>query len=521
MILKLQDKIFSFATVTLLSALTLGGIAAWYSIQGLIAIFSAAVIPIMIMGGALEAAKVVTTVWLHRYWKRASWFMKSYMITAVCLLAFITSMGIFGALSKSHSDQALVSGDVTAAIAVYDQKIDAAKQNIDTDRKALSQMDAQVDQLLGRSTDTIGASRAVTIRKQQATERTSLNKDIETNQVLLSQLSDESIPIRAKGRKVEADVGPIKYIAALIYGDHPSNDLLERAVRWVIIIIVFVFDPLALTLVLGAQSSYEWLEEDRANKVKDTNETLVSDVETNFGPFGPTTNFFEPIIDLPLVPSGDEYIPWTPPIGSPPRKYNEEKLLTIEEEETPQNVLQSNDVGYDEPDGDELPEEHITYATKVSNQLEPDEISLSESDFYDAEEVHGPTETIIVGHDVSPLLEKEEESSSSEHKWFTASRLAVTPDHEIISTGFGTKFPINPNGGDLFVRIDQIPNKVFKFDNTQWIVINKDQTNSYLYDNNYLNYLIDRIDSGEYDLDLLSENEKIEIEHYLLKNIKA
>ena len=139
----------------------LSSVAAWYSIQGLMAIFAAAVSPIIIMGGSLEFAKVVTTVWLHRHWHRASWVMRVYLIPAVISLALLTSMGIFGFLSKAHSDQALVSGDVAARVAVFDQKIATANANIDANRKALQQMDAQVDQLLGRTTDDKGANRAV------------------------------------------------------------------------------------------------------------------------------------------------------------------------------------------------------------------------------------------------------------------------------------------------------------------------------------------------------------------------
>ena len=123
----LLRKIFSFPTLTLIVALTLSAIAAWYSILGLTAIFAAAVIPIIIMGGSLEVAKVVTTVWLHRYWDRAGWVLKMYLIPAVVALAFLTSMGIFGFLSKAHSDQELVSGDVGAKVAVYDEKIKTAR----------------------------------------------------------------------------------------------------------------------------------------------------------------------------------------------------------------------------------------------------------------------------------------------------------------------------------------------------------------------------------------------------------
>ena len=138
----LLRKIFSFPTLTLLVALTLSAIAAWYSILGLTAIFAAAVIPIIIMGGALEFAKVITTVWLHRYWDRAGWTLKLYLIPAVVALAFLTSMGIFGFLSKAHSDQTLISGYVGAKVAIYDEKIKTAQDNIAANRKALQQMDA-------------------------------------------------------------------------------------------------------------------------------------------------------------------------------------------------------------------------------------------------------------------------------------------------------------------------------------------------------------------------------------------
>jgi hypothetical protein len=139
--------------ITLAVALSLSVIAAYYSIAGLAAIFAAAVVPIMIMGSVLELAKVVVTLWLHEYWSRCRWLMKLYLVPAVCMLMLITSMGIFGFLSKAHSDQSLVSGDVIAKIAVYDEKIKTEKENIDVSRKSLKQMDEAVDQVMGRSSD--------------------------------------------------------------------------------------------------------------------------------------------------------------------------------------------------------------------------------------------------------------------------------------------------------------------------------------------------------------------------------
>lgn len=257
------------ALLTLLSGLLISGVAIYYSVAGLTSIFAAAVVPIIIMGTSLEIAKLVATVWLKQNWDIAPRILKAYLLLAVVVLMLITSMGIFGYLSKAHSDQNLVSGDVQAKVAVYDEKIKTAKDNIDADRRALQQMDSQVDQLLGRTTDDTGANRAVAVRNQQKRERTRLSNEIASNQELVAKLNDEAAPIRAQVRKVEAEVGPVKYIAALIYGDKASSDMLEKAVRWVIILIVVVFDPLAVTLLLASQYSFALAAEQRKKKKED------------------------------------------------------------------------------------------------------------------------------------------------------------------------------------------------------------------------------------------------------------
>jgi septal ring factor EnvC (AmiA/AmiB activator) len=119
-------------------------------------------------------------------------------------------------------------------------------------------MDEAVDQVMARSTTEGGADKAVAIRRSQQKERQRLQAEISDSQKKISALSEERAPIAAENRKVEAEVGPVKYIAALIYGDNPEANVLEKAVRWVIILIVIVFDPLALTLLLAATKSLEW-----------------------------------------------------------------------------------------------------------------------------------------------------------------------------------------------------------------------------------------------------------------------
>ena len=249
------------AYLLLLTGLTISAVAIYYSVVGLTAIFSAAAIPIIIMGTTLEVAKLVCASWLKQNWTRVPRMMKTYMSIAVIVLMLITSMGIFGFLSKAHNDQTLVSGDVGSKIAIFDEKIKIQKENIESARKALVQMDAAVDQTMARSNDEKGADKAANLRRSQAKERANLQSDIAKAQKEIVVLNDQAAPIRAEVRKVEAEVGPIKYIAAFIYGTAPDESMLEKAVTWIIILIVTVFDPLAVIMLLGAQMTFGWKKE--------------------------------------------------------------------------------------------------------------------------------------------------------------------------------------------------------------------------------------------------------------------
>jgi hypothetical protein len=248
------------AYLTLITGLLISAVAIFYSVAGLISIFSAAPIAIIIMGTVLEVSKLVATVWIKQNWETAPRFLKSYLLAAVIVLMFITSMGIFGFLSKAHSDQTLVSGDVQSKIAVYDEKIKISKDNIAANRRALKQMDEAVDQVMARSSNEQGADKAVQIRRSQTNERNRLLKEIDSEQKKITALNDERAPIAAEVRKVEAEVGPIKYIANFIYGDNTDANVLEKAVTWVIILIVIVFDPLAVMLLLASQYSFGMLK---------------------------------------------------------------------------------------------------------------------------------------------------------------------------------------------------------------------------------------------------------------------
>ena len=259
----LNEKFIAY--LALLSGLSISAVAVYYSVVGLTAIFAAAVVPIIIMGTTLEISKLVATVWLKQNWKTAPLLIKTYLSAAIVVLMIITSMGIFGFLSKAPSDQNLVSGDVLAKIAVYDEKIKISKENIDANRKALKQLDEAVDQVMARSDSEKGADKAVAIRKTQSKERTRLQSEITTEQERITQLNEERAPIASEVRKVEAEVGPIKYIAAFFYGS-TDQTILEKAVTWVIITLIVVFDPLAVILLLASQISFQEFREREGRK---------------------------------------------------------------------------------------------------------------------------------------------------------------------------------------------------------------------------------------------------------------
>jgi hypothetical protein len=525
----LLRKIFSFPTLTLLVALTLSAIAAWYSVLGLTAIFAAAVIPIIIMGGSLEIAKVVTTVWLHKYWDRSGWKLKLYLIPAVIALAFLTSMGIFGFLSKAHSDQTLVSGDVGAKVELIDERIKISRENIAMNQVALEQMNNQVDQLLGRTDDDKGANRAVQVRRQQARERNRLNNEIEAEQVKIAKLSEEAAPIRAEIRKIEAEVGPIKYIAALIYGDNPDSNLLERAVRWMIILIVMVFDPLALTLVLAAQSSYRWLDDDLRNRKKEEEDSKESeDVPTtrlqqddvsefNYGvgevpQSEPVPVVVKPATVLEEVNEEDEFLDEALDDILRETAYDDPK-----EDENVSEPIQPNDIPTDDVVREDVPETPTPDAVPSGSSVEQSEAGESREEPAAVIKTEGVTLQESDGGYVS--FEGKSVSKSALHGMRPDLFLQVDFGNQS-STNFGTSFPKFSKKGDIFVRVDTLPNRVYKFSGSKWIEINKEHTDSYLYDEEYIKYLINQIELGNYDIDLLAENERLQIEDYLSKTNK-
>ena len=524
-------KFLSFSNLTLLVALSLSSVAAWYSIIGLTAIFAGAVIPVIIMGSILEVGKITTTVWLRKYWNRCGFLLKLYLVPAVVALALLTSMGIFGFLSKAHMDQGITSGDSQAKLALYDEKIKTQRDNIELARKALTQMDNQVDQRLSRGDSENSAERAVQIRRQQAGERAKLQKDIGEAQKEIAKLNEERAPIAAENRKIEAEVGPIKYIAALIYGDDADNNTLESAVRWVIILLVIVFDPLAIALVLAANASKEWDDEEPKYEQDDgpLTDEQIDQIKTKvkddplFKSLSVTDEEEEAFKALEPKPSDPTLDPCfkcgTPLMNAPgigpfcPNKECDVNDGPFEEvEEQPKSLLEQHPY---------LSKPFVSFDTKP--MVAPKEEPAQELTVDSTKPIDIVTEGVTIP---KPFKELEGGYVTFEGKHMHRDVLMgahpelfklVADSARSANTSFGTEFPKVAEKGDTFVRVDVLPNRVYKFDGTRWIMVNKDMSKSYIHDQEYIKYLVTKIDSGEYDIELLSESEKEQIEEYLTK----
>jgi len=506
------------AWLLLLTGLTISSVAIYYSVVGLTAIFSAAAIPIMIMGVSLEVAKLVCATWIKQYWTQVPRLMKTYMVTAVVLLMLITSMGIFGFLSKAHNDQNLVSGDVQSKIAIYDEKIKTARDNIEANRKALRQMDEAVDQVMGRSTDEKGADKAVAIRRSQAKDRQALSRDIEANQKIISTLNDEAAPIRAEVRKVEAEVGPIKYIAAFLYGVTPDAGMLEKAVTWIIITIVVVFDPLAVIMLLAAQMTFAW------RRGEETDAEAHKRIESELA---------ETMNDLGIVNEPDSIVTrfkkrFRKKDDTP--DFEGVKLPNGEWVQTGPSFNTKEAEPEYEPDDGALTDAQIDQI----NAMLADHAETVESTIVVDEQPESKTVDEIVDEIIEKITPEEKviepplenkrisEAAPGTNRGVMYSQPIVADNSPTLgkasNSGFGNEYPANPEKGDVYLRTDYLPNRLFKYNGFKWIEVDKSSTDVYAYEEAYIRHLIEEIEAGRYDPDALTEVERDQIANYLKKN---
>ena len=244
-------KNHKLSILTFVTSLAIAAVAAWYSIIGLTAIFAAAVIPIIIMGIVLEIGKLVAAAWVYNHWRETSILLRTYLVSAIIVLMLITSMGIYGFLSKSHIDAGINTGEISVKIERIDNRIRSEQRQIDRAEKNILEMDTTLEKTeYGFFDDS-----RLEERKRQSVEREQLNSIITKSENSIDDLLDKKSEYELEVKNFEVEVGPIKYIAALIYGDEAKN-YLDNTVRYVILLLIFVFDPLAVLLLISANMSY-------------------------------------------------------------------------------------------------------------------------------------------------------------------------------------------------------------------------------------------------------------------------
>ena len=251
--------------LTFFSAISISIIAAGYSIIGLATIFAGAYVPIIAMGSALEVGKLVAASWLYNNWRNelVPKTIKAYLTTAVIVLIFITSMGIFGFLSKAHLDSVQPQANFTIQTSLIDKQIQQEERNIQRAEKTLSQLDKSIEVYLNNEY----ATRGLRERRKQEEERKLLKEEIQKSTFNISELYKQKSTIELDQQKIEAEVGPLKYIAELIYGEN-AKDHFDEAVRYAIMVLIFVFDPLAVLLLIAANISLRTWKNARAEKQK-------------------------------------------------------------------------------------------------------------------------------------------------------------------------------------------------------------------------------------------------------------
>lgn len=263
----MKNKLLPY--ITFMTGIILSGVAGFFSIIGLTTLFSGAYWSVVVMGTTLEISKLVAVSWLYNNWKRASRGLKIYLLTAILVLMFITSMGIFGYLSRAHIEQKValstgVGSDITVLQNDIKIKEDAIK---DIDRQ-ITVIDSSIDKMLekGQAKDSLKASD----NQKKKRDELVLKKNVLIKE--LTPLKTQMVKYESEYKKVESELGPIKYIAEWVYG--PTDEkILDKTVRYVIIVIIVVFDPLAVFLLIAynvsvRQRDYENLEYVEINPIR-------------------------------------------------------------------------------------------------------------------------------------------------------------------------------------------------------------------------------------------------------------
>lgn len=468
--------------LTILSALAISAVAIYYSVAGLAAIFAASVVPVVIMGTVLEVGKLVTAVWLHRNWQHTVWWLKTYLTVAVMVLMFITSMGIFGFLSKAHIDQSITSGDNGLQIELVNKKIAREQSRMTDAQTVIAQLDKAVQTLIDY--DRIrGKDGAIATREKQKEERAQLNGIIDEASAKVAALLEQRLILDKGQIKLEAEVGPIKYIAEFVYGNS-DRTVLEKAVQWVIVIIISVFDPLAVLLLIASQHSLK----QRAKSVKpeSTIAKTLDDTEIQIESIESAVKFIER--ELQECPSDG------PESESDSNQYDENirKIQDREEAETEAAVQTAKKAVAPAAQSEEPEPKKKIVNHKIREKVEKDSYAFKSAG-------RGYIEIKGKVHRIKALAE----SNPELHLDF-ASRVL-----------HGSAFPDNPNIGELFIRTDFVPTRVGRFNGHTWDIIDKHLLEPGAYTVEYVKYLIDEIANGDYNESDLNQVETELVIEYL------
>ena len=329
-----------------------------------------------------------------------------------------------------------------------------------------------------------------------------MQNDISKAQTEITRLQEQRAPIASQARQVEAEVGPIKYIAALIYGDNPDANLLEKAVRWVIILIVIVFDPLALTLLLAATKTFEWerginiptLGKKQEHPQEDSPSTTVNNKDTPV--FDQEEILIEEAEMVAPKPTKKQQI-----LTSLDGMWNRAKILIKRDTEAEHEPIKELVVDNDNDDDDHVTDSAEKEALRAWKEANPGETIKHHRRMFEA----GIIDKLPWMHtDYYPSL------------GLVADNAPTGATGEV--KGFGTVFPSNPIKGDMFLRVDQLPSALYKFNGVNWIEVDKELSDQHAYDDAYIDHLISKISTGEYDPELLSNAERTSIEQRLNNN---
>jgi hypothetical protein len=394
---------------------------------------------------------------------------------------------------------------------LFDERIANERATIDNSRSLIRQMDDTVNGIIekgesreiklrdGRIIVRSPAELALQVRRSQAADRDRLTKTIEESQAKIVAIQEERAPIAKEIRGLEAEVGPIKYIAALIYGDDPDTNLLERAVRWMIIILVAVFDPLAVMMLLAATESLKW---HRDSQRKDPDHDPVVPPEPD------VVHDADPDPPRDPEPEPQPVEPHVPPVDAPRPAYLDRGGFGF------QNLtpMVASTAGPVEPEAEQSAE---TPALDIDTERPGDHVDDDHS---------------LVDDENDPRIKAamRDWKAANPRKTLKAERhrfnlglieslpwMDLLADNRMPQSFFGTAFPTEPMRGDTCMRTDTVPNRLYKYNGDKWIEIDRQVSDQFTYDDAYIDYLITQLEAGQYDPELLTDSERDRIEQRL------